>query len=234
MPEKNFITYITKYNFVAYFKNMNLSIADLRKNYCSATLNENEVAPDPIAQFENWFNQALQAQLTEPNAMTLSTVSAEGRPSARIVLLKGITKEGFLFYTNYDSQKGKELAAHPFAALTFFWVDLERQVRIEGKVAKVDAQTSATYFHSRPRASQIGAWASPQSTVITERGFLEKQAEQYTKKFTNQEVPLPPYWGGYQVTPDRIEFWQGRRSRLHDRILYTRKSDQWVINRLAP
>jgi pyridoxamine 5'-phosphate oxidase len=214
---------------------MNLSIADLRKNNSSATLNENEVAHDPIAQIEQWFDKALQSQLPEPNAMTLSTVSAEGRPSARIVLLKGITKNGFLFYTNYDSRKGKELAAHPFAALTFFWIALERQVRIEGTVTKVDVQTSATYFHSRPLASQIGAWASPQSTVIADRSLLEQQAQAYTEKFANQEVPLPPHWGGYQVTPDRIEFWQGRPSRLHDRILYTRtKGDQWETNRLAP
>lgn len=214
---------------------MSQAIADLRKNYASATLDEKEVDANPLTLFEKWFDQALQSQLPEPNAMTLSTVSAKGKPTARIVLLKGITSDGFLFYTNYESRKGKELAERPFAALTFFWVALERQVRIEGGVDKIDTKTSADYFHSRPRASQIGAWASPQSTVIADRTVLEQQAQQYTEKFANQEVPLPPHWGGYKVVPDRIEFWQGRPSRLHDRILYTRSKDGlWEISRLAP
>ena len=214
---------------------MSHPIANLRKNYASATLDVKDVDANPLVQFEKWFEQAVQSQLPEPNAMTLSTVSAEGKPSARIVLLKGITADGFIFYTNYESRKGKELAMHPFAALTFLWVDLERQVRIEGSVTKIEGETTIAYFHSRPRASQIGAWASPQSAVIADRSILEQQAQQYTEKFANQEVPLPPHWGGYQVIPDRIEFWQGRPSRLHDRILYTRTKDgKWEISRLAP
>ncbi len=211
------------------------SIADLRNNYASASLDVKDVDKNPIVQFEKWFGEALKAQLPEPNAMTLSTVSAEGRPTARIVLLKGITKNDLLFYTNYESRKGKELARHPFVALTFFWMGLERQVRIEGSVSKLDIKNSTEYFHSRPRESQIGAWASPQSETIPDRSALEKKARDFTEKFAGQEVPLPPHWGGYQVTPDRIEFWQGRPSRLHDRILYTRATnDNWKISRLAP
>ena len=174
--------------------------------------------------------------LTEPNAMTLATVSPEGRPSARIVLLKGFSEEGFLFYTNYHSRKGKELAEKPFAALVFCWLPHERQIRIEGRVEQISKAQSLTYFQSRPRQSQLGAWASPQSETIADRMVLENRFAELDAQFTpDQTIPLPPHWGGYRVIPDKLEFWQGRASRLHDRICYTLQSDQsWKIDRLAP
>jgi len=169
----------------------------------------------------------------EPTAMNLATVDARGRPAGRVVLLKGVDKRGFVFYTNYESRKGRELAANPFAALTFLWKELERQVRVEGSVEKVTADESRAYFSTRPLGSRIGAWASPQSSVIENRAWLEKRWEEFTAQY-GEEPPLPPHWGGYRVVPEYLEFWQGRRSRLHDRITYTRQGEQWKVARLAP
>ena len=211
------------------------NIADLRKEYSRATLDLSNVHQDPIKQFEKWFDETLQAGVTEPNAMHLSTVNAQGKPSGRIVLLKGITNNKFLFYTNYQSKKGKELEENPACAITFFWPDIERQVRIEGVVERVDAQTSDEYFQSRPRSSQIGAWSSPQSTIINDRTILEQRVLQMEKKFeSNKVLPRPHQWGGYQVDPLMIEFWQGRASRLHDRIQYVKVDGIWKSFRLAP
>ncbi len=212
------------------------SIADFRENYQLGMLELEDLKPNPIQQFEYWLNQAIQAQTKEPNAMTLATVDNSGRPSARIVLLKGLSPKGFVFYTNYESRKGKELAQNPYAALVFNWLDLERQVRIEGKVEKISPEESTQYYHSRPKGSQIGAWSSPQSQVISDRSILEENKEKYTNQFEGKAtIPLPPFWGGYRLVPDKIEFWQGRSSRLHDRLLYTKKeSKDWKIQRLAP
>lgn len=214
---------------------MSTSIADMRKEYTQRSLDVRDVAHDPIKQFTQWFEEAQNAQVPEPNAMHLSTVSAEGKPSGRIVLLKGIENRQFLFYSNYQSRKGKEIDQSPFVALTFFWAELERQVRIEGTTSQLDEQTSTEYFHSRPRASQIGAWTSPQSEPIEDRSILDERKESFDQKFEDQEVPKPPHWGGYAITPTVIEFWQGRPSRLHDRILYQKTPDgSWQIQRLAP
>lgn len=213
---------------------MNANIADLRKEYTKNGLSENELAIEPLAQFQSWFDNALDSGLPEPNAMHLSTVSAEGRPSSRIVLLKELDDEGFVFYTNYHGKKGRDLAVNPFASLTFFWVDLERQVRIEGKVAKVSGQESDKYFAVRPRGSQIGAWVSHQSEIIPSRDVLEQKQKEYEQNFADQEVPRPPHWGGYRLVPDRVEFWQGRPSRLHDRLMYNLREGEWTVSRLAP
>jgi len=210
-------------------------IADIRTDYSKATLDINSVEKNPIQQFEKWFKQAIESQALEPNAMNLATLSENGRPTSRIVLLKGIENAQFVFYTNYQSQKGKELESNPACALNFFWPELERQVRIEGVVSRVSAEASDAYFQSRPRASQIGAWASPQSTLINERSILEQRVGQIEEKYKDQNIlPRPKQWGGYGVTPFEIEFWQGRPSRLHDRIVYTFIDDKWKINRLAP
>jgi pyridoxamine 5'-phosphate oxidase len=212
-----------------------MSIADMRKEYSRQSLDAGDVLQNPMLQFEKWFDEATQSQLPEPNAMHLATVSPEGKPVGRIVLLKGIEQKAFLFFTNYESRKGKELAHTPWAALTFFWIELERQVRIEGEVRKVSPEKSTEYFHSRPRGSQIGAWVSPQSKVIPGRVFLENRQEELMKRFEGKEVPRPEHWGGYAVQPQSIEFWQGRPSRLHDRIRYTKTSEnRWIIERLAP
>lgn len=211
------------------------SIADIRRDYSLKTLLEHEIADSPYAQFADWWQQAIESEIDEVNAMTLATASLEGVPAARIVLLKEYDENGFVFYTNYDSAKGQELAENPRASLLFFWKELERQVRITGMVEKVSGAESDAYFLSRPTGSQIGAWASPQSHVIESRSWLEQQVKVLEEKFSNKTVARPPQWGGYRVKPVIIEFWQGRSSRLHDRLQYTLQEDgTWKIERLAP
>jgi pyridoxamine 5'-phosphate oxidase len=209
------------------------SIAQLRKNYTFGQLSETEVSPNPLDLFQVWFDQAVKAECPEPNSMTLATADLAGNPSARIVLLKGADSAGFTFFTNYESQKGKELAARPHAALLFHWHELERQVRIKGAVERVSPTESDAYFHSRPAASRIGAWASPQSSEIPNREFLEEAEKRFEADF-GDKPPRPEHWGGYRLRPTEIEFWQGRPSRLHDRIHYQLDAAQWRITRLAP
>ena len=214
---------------------MDSSIADLRQNYTKAGLSEKDLNSDPIAQFGVWFQQALDADLLEPNAMTLATATPDGKPTARIVLLKGVDERGFVFYTNYESQKGQQLIANPYAALVFLWDKLERQIRVEGKVVKLSREESTEYFHSRPKASQLGAIASDQSRVIPNREVLEQKLDELKTKYQDETVPIPKHWGGFRVIPNHIEFWQGRPSRLHDRLVYDLQSDRsWQIQRLAP
>lgn len=212
---------------------MNLSIAELRKSYGRAELNEDAAHADPLQQFDQWLGQAIAAQLPEPNAMTLATVGSDLRPSTRIVLIKGYDERGIVWFTNYDSRKGRQIAGNPCAALQFHWVELERVVRIEGLVQKVSDQESDAYFDSRPLDSRIGAWASPQSQVIAGRGVLLANAARYGAQFM-LKPPRPPHWGGYRLEPDLWEFWQGRKSRLHDRLRYRMAGGQWVRERLAP
>ena len=214
----------------------NPSIADLRQNYTLAGLSETDINPDPIQQFALWFHQAVDADLIEPNAMTLATATPDGKPAARIVLLKGFNERGFVFYTNYESYKGKQLITNPQAALVFLWHKLERQVRIEGKVEQLSATESDGYFHSRPKASQLGAWASDQSQKIASRQVLEENLAALETKYANADkIPRPPHWGGFRVIPNQIEFWQGRPSRLHDRLVYCLQDDSnWQISRLSP
>ena len=208
-------------------------IADLRKSYERAELNETASHADPLQQFDQWLKEAIKAEIAEPNAMTVATVGSNLRPSTRVVLIKGYDERGIVWYTNYDSRKGKELAGNPFAALQFHWVDLERVVRIEGRVERVSAQESDAYFNSRPLDSRIGAWASPQSQVISGRSVLVTNAAKYGAQFL-LNPPRPPHWGGFRLVPDRWEFWQGRKSRLHDRLRYELRNNEWVRERLAP
>ncbi len=211
-------------------------IADLRHEYMQRGLDESEVDADPFRQFHSWFDAAVAAEHPEPNAMTVATATPDGVPSARMTLLKGVDERGFIFYTNYESRKGKELAANPRAALILFWVMLERQVRIEGHVERVEPDLSDAYFHSRPTGSQLGSAISPQSQVIASREILEQRYADLERAHANGEIPRPPHWGGFRVIPDVIEFWQGRQSRLHDRLRYSRNADDgtWRIERLAP
>jgi pyridoxamine 5'-phosphate oxidase len=209
------------------------ALASLRNDYALKTLDESDVDRDPLKQFGVWMVEAIHAQVPEPTAMSLATVGANGRPAGRICLLKGLDPKGFVFFTNYESRKGKDLAAHPFAALTFLWKELERQVRIEGAVEKVSADESSAYYTTRPLGSRIGAWASPQSDTIENRAWLERRWEEWGKQH-GENPPRPGHWGGYRVLPEYLEFWQGRRSRLHDRVAYTRAGDKWKIARLAP
>ena len=210
-------------------------ISDLRREYASHALDETDAHADPIQQFTIWFDEALQSQVIDVNAMTLATASAKGEPSARIVLLKGADEDGFVFYTNYDSNKGRDLAGNPRASLLFFWAELERQVRINGSVTKTATAESDQYFHSRPKESQIGAAISNQSRPVADRSHLEQRYAELAEKYKDSVVPRPASWGGYRVRPDSIEFWQGRTSRLHDRLLYKRQADgSWSRARLAP
>jgi pyridoxamine 5'-phosphate oxidase len=209
------------------------NLSDQRKSYERDALEEDAAALDPLRQFETWMSEAFAAKLPEPNAMTVATVGADGRPSTRIVLIKGCDARGIVWFTNYDSRKGRELAVHPFAALQFHWVELERVVRIEGSVERVDAAESDAYFASRPFDSRIGAWASPQSEVIASRGVLVANAAKYAAKFL-LNPPRPPHWGGFRLKPEAWEFWQGRKSRLHDRLRYRLDGGAWVRERLAP
>jgi len=214
---------------------MSKNIADIRKDYQLQTLLETDVAISPFEQFNRWWDDAIKSELDEVNAMTLATASATGIPDARIVLLKSVSEEGFVFFTNYNSDKGKELEENPHACLVFFWKELERQIRISGKVEKVEAAESDEYFNSRPEGSRIGAWASPQSQVITSREIIEQNISKYEQQFAGGNIARPPHWGGYIVIPTVMEFWQGRPSRLHDRIRYSKlPAANWKIERLAP
>ena len=209
------------------------NLADLRKSYEREKLEEADVAQDPLEQFTRWMQQAIDAQIPEPNAMTLATVSKENRPSTRPVLIKGCDERGIVWYTNYESRKARQISMNPWASLQFHWVELEMVVRIEGKVEKVSAEESEAYYRSRPLDSRIAAWASPQSEVIADRKALEKRVEEFNQKF-GENPPLPPNWGGLRLVPERWEFWQGRKNRLHDRIVYRREKGNWLRERLAP
>jgi pyridoxamine 5'-phosphate oxidase len=212
-----------------------MNISDIRKDYSQRSFSETDAHPDAIQQFEQWWAEALRSEITEVNAMTLATASATGLPAARIVLLKGVDKQGFVFFTNFKSFKGNQLEENPRACLVFFWKELERQIRITGLVQTIATEESNAYYHSRPLASQIGAWASPQSQVIINREWLENEENSYQKKFNQPIIPRPMHWGGYRVLPTIIEFWQGRPNRLHDRLQYTlQENGLWQIERLAP
>ena len=210
-------------------------LPELRKEYSMAGLVESDTNPDPLIQFQKWFTEAVTAQINEPNAMVLATVAPDGKPSTRTILLKGVDARGFSFFTNYESRKAQELAANPHVALTFPWLQLERQVSVEGTVTKLPRKESQAYFQVRPRGSRLGAWTSRQSEVIPGRAFLEERLRQLEAQYPGEDIPLPPNWGGYVVAPERIEFWQGRPNRLHDRLCYSRQSDgTWLLERLSP
>lgn len=211
-----------------------MDIASIRKDYQFQSLDINDAATSPFDQFEKWWMEAVSSSIDEVNAMTLATINEDGKPSARIVLLKGFDENGFVFFTNYQSNKGKALSVNPFASLVFFWKELERQVRIEGSCVRVSEEASDVYFQSRPLGSRLGAWASPQSEVISNRSVIEKELEAVATRYAEGVVPRPAHWGGYRVIPENIEFWQGRPSRLHDRLKYSRTSGNWTIQRLAP
>jgi len=215
---------------------MKNSLNQLRKEYAARALDEGSVSLDPIEQFGHWIQEAIESSLVEPNAMTLATASADGRPSARMVLLKECNEKGFTFFTNYESRKGRELAQNPWAALVFYWPELERQVRVEGRTERVSALESDLYFQRRPREARLGAWASRQGEVVASRGVIEKQMQEVSQRYMNLDsVPRPDSWGGYRLTPDLLEFWQGRPHRLHDRLRYQRDDQRvWVIERLSP
>ncbi len=213
---------------------MSRSLAELRKEYTRAGLHKSGIAADPLEQFHSWFEDVLNANLHEPNAMTLATATPDGKPSARIVLLKGYDERGFVFYTNYRGRKASELEANPNCTLAFYWADLERQVRIEGRIARVTAEESDAYFASRPRGSRIGAWASEQSRTVESRERLEDRLRKLEAEYEDREIPRPPFWGGYRVEPEAIEFWQGRENRLHDRLVYQLEDGRWTTMRLQP
>lgn len=214
--------------------NLREHINQLRHDFMQMSLDESMANADAIRQFEAWFLQAVDGKANEPNAFVLSTVGADHRPSARVLLLRDFDESGFVFYTNYHSRKAREIEGNPYASMTFFWPELERQVRVEGKLMKQNAAGSDEYFNARPRSSQLGAWASPQSDALPSRSVLDKSLEELEKRFAGQPVPRPEWWGGFVLQPDRIEFWQGRPSRLHDRLLYTRAGFEWKMSRLAP
>lgn len=213
---------------------MDIEVASLRREYSKEELTEESVQKDPLGQFSSWLDEAIGAALPEPTAMVLSTTSALGQPSSRVVLLKGVSEKGFVWYTNYESRKGFDLEQTPRASLLFFWPELERQIRIEGFAGKVTVEESRAYFNSRPLESRLGAWASHQSSIVASREILRRQFEEATERFADGEVPLPPYWGGYLLKPESYEFWQGRPSRMHDRIHYRKDTDVWIIERLSP
>ena len=209
--------------------------ASSRYDHAASGLHRRDLDPDPIKQFANWFTMAIEAGIRDVNAMSLATATPDAHPFVRIVLLKGFDQNGFVFFTNYESEKGRQLEANPHAAMVFYWIELDRQIRITGSVAKTSAEESERYFHSRPPASQLGAWASPQSQMIEGRDVLEARLAEATERFAGKPIPLPPYWGGFRVIPDAIEFWQGRPNRLHDRFRYARQPDgSWSLHRLAP
>lgn len=210
------------------------NLADLRQHYTKGGLEEHQIPDSPFILFNEWFLQAGELGVLEPNAMVISTVSADNKPSSRVVLLKGIEDGGFIFYTNYESRKGKELENNPYISVLFFWPEAERQIRIEGKVSKISTETSKAYFVSRPRESQLGAWASAQSSIIQGRHSIEESYQQCLAQYEGKEIPLPDFWGGYIIHPSSFEFWQGRPSRLHDRMKYNKQQDSWHIVRLSP
>lgn len=211
-----------------------VNIADLRRNYTLAGLTEADAGSDPLDLFRTWFEAAVKADLPEPNAMTLATATPTGRPSARVVLLKHLDERGFVFFSNYNSRKGEELAQNPYAAAVFLWHQFERQVRIEGRVEMTSAQESDEYFVKRPVGSRLGAWASRQSTVIPDRAYLEREQAELKARYPDGNIPRPPHWGGYRIIPESMEFWQGRPNRLHDRIRFRRVGTAWIIERLSP